>query len=133
MAICPTSRATRHFRDADLGVAGIHRWRVEDEVHLPGGPASAPGFLPQERPLDAVLRRDTLDERLVDHMVPAQIDPELLSPPVMTRTRETLAGKLALAADAGGGSTLDHAAMLLQEEVLLDEDVRAALSALLKG
>ncbi|MFP7674953.1 hypothetical protein ACG74X_16505 [Marivita sp. S0852] len=133
MAVGPTSRATHHLRDADLGVAGIHRWRVEDEVHLPGGPPSAPGFLPQERPLDAVLRRDTLDERLVSHMVPSQLDADLLSPAVMTRTRETLAGKLALAADIGNSATLNRAALLLEEELALDEEVRAALAALLKG
>lgn len=64
-----------------VGVESVSLWQVEDEVHLPKEGGLAPTFLPQYRPLDDILRRPSLDERL-----PRLLQPEMLDPDLLTRT-----------------------------------------------
>lgn len=116
----------------DVGVADIRRWRRSDEVHLPAEGAARSVFLPETPPLEAILRRETLDERLSGHLVPEALDPELLAPAVMAETRRAVAAKVALAA-CTGGAALEEAAALLEAEAALDDEVREALAALLRG
>ena len=125
--------APMRVQSLDVGVADIHRWRRSDEVHLPHEMSARSVFLPEMRPLDAILRRETLDERLTGHLVPEMVDPDLLAPSVMGETRRSVADKIALAADCGGGAALDAAAELLDAELALDDEVREALAALLRG
>lgn len=96
---------TPRVQGLNVGVTDIHRWRQQDEVHLPESRFRPAPFLPQPQALDAILRRETLDERLARHVVPSTVDPDLLAP----------------------------AAELLADEVALDDDVQRALAALLRG
>jgi hypothetical protein len=129
-------------RSLDVGVERITQWEIGDEFHLPPEGKSAPAFLPQLRPLDEVLRRPSLDERLPDLLQPTDIDPELLEPAALTETRRELArlfGKASASARARGGDAgktsevLGRASWLLQTDDGLDAEVRAALAALLRG
>ena len=129
MALGPSS----NIRGLNVGVSDIQRWRRSDEVHLPTEKPTGPLFLPETRPLDAILKRETLDERLKSFLAPEAIDPDLLQPSVLTETRKSIAAKVALAADAGGQSVLDKGADLLDQEIDLDDAVREALAALLRG
>ncbi|MEO9530021.1 hypothetical protein [Roseibium sp.] len=120
----------------DTGLESISRWRVDDEQHLPVEGKSAPKFLPKHRELDEILRRPSLDERLADLLEPAFIDPDLLEPSIMSETRMSVRHLMQTAAkDASGPAmaALDEAAALLGDEVELDQEVRSALAALLKG
>ena len=120
----------------NVGVTGVDRWRRDDEVHLPEGKRTTPFFLPETRPLDAILRRETLDERLARDVVPSELNPDLMEPPVLTATRISLRDKLAQAAgNAPGKARQDIMAgvMQLETEVALDEEIREAIAALLKG
>lgn len=125
--------STLNIRGLTIGVAEIHRWRQSDEVHLPTEKASGPLFLPETAPLNAILKRETLDERLKGYLVPETIDRDLLEPAVLTETRKSLAAKIALAADSSGGEILDKGADILDREIDLDNAVREALAALLRG
>ena len=84
-------------RNLNIGVESISRWQVEDEVHLPKETGLRPGFLPLYRPLDEILRRPSLDERLPGLLQPELLDPDLLEPATLTdvrhQTREIFAGK----------------------------------------
>ncbi|MGR3483832.1 MAG: hypothetical protein ACU0BF_00665 [Paracoccaceae bacterium] len=139
MALGPTGpnpgpRVQSRARPLGVGITDVDRWRREDEAHLPPGGPAAPAFVPEPRPLDAVLRRETLDERLSSYLVPADIDPDLLAPAVMAQTREGLRARFARAAEGTApGSALPRALALLSDEVTLDHEVRAALAALLRG
>jgi hypothetical protein len=118
-----------------VGVSGIERWRVEDEVHLPERGQQAPLFLPETRPLDAILKRETLEEKLLGHLVPNEIDAELMKPSVMTAARHALRDHFADAASQGGpgADALAFAANLMETEVELDAEIQEALAALLRG
>src|SRR5690606_27763981 len=97
---------------------------------------TAPVFLPQHRPLDEVLRRPSLDERLPDLLQPADLDPGLLDPAALTATRQdliTLFSRSARDAQDNGADTLARAAQLLEADDGLDSEVRTALAALLRG
>lgn len=123
-------------RNLDVGVESVSRWQVRDEVHLPEKGPLKPTFLPRHRPLDEILRRPSLDERLPRLLEPATLDPDLLSPAVMTQVRmETQALFLAQARRETGRKRdiLEAAADLLDEDVVLDDEVRRALGALLRG
>ena len=124
------------IRNLDVGLERITNWEIGDEFHLPAEGKAAPAFLPQYRPLDEVLRRPSLDERLPDLLQPTDLDPGLLDPAALTATRRDLSllfkrngrdlhGKAA--------ETFDKAARLLEADEGLDAEVRAALAALLRG
>lgn len=123
-------------RRLDVGIESISRWRIGDEDHLPLAGKASPKFLPKSKELDEILRRPTLDERLTDLLQPEQVDPDLLEPSVLSATRQSTQKLLEAAADGTTGaerSVLSEAARLLSEEVTLDQDIQAALAALLKG
>lgn len=120
----------------NIGVTGVDHWRRTDEVHLPDGKRPSAFFLPETRPLDAILRRETLDERLARDVVPSELSPELLEPPVLTATRISLRDRLAQAAARAGGRAqqeINAGVAQLEQEVELDEEIREAIAALLKG
>jgi hypothetical protein len=124
------------IRNLDVGLERITQWEIGDEFHLPLEGKAAPAFLPQSRPLDEVLRRPSLDERLPDLLQPVDLDPGLLDPAALSATRQDLIAFFSRSArDARGKSadTLDRAARLLEADDGLDAEVRAALAALLRG
>ena len=123
-------------RNLDVGVESISRWQVRDEVHLPDKGPLKPNFLPRHRPLDDILRRPSLDERLPKLLEPATLDPDLLSPAVLTQVRmETRALFRAQALRESGRKRdiLEAAAECLEEDVEMDDEVRRSLAALLRG
>lgn len=123
----------------DHGLAGVTRWQVRDETHLPDSPKLAPAYAPVQPKLAEILRRPTLDERLPDMLSPPFVSPELMDPTVMSDTRREAAQSfrsLAAGARAGDGSlagAMAKAAEVLEEDVVLDEEIREALAALLRG
>lgn len=119
----------------DVGVEGIHRWRETDEVHLPSAGRLAPAFVPEQSALDEILRRPSLDERLVSLMQPQRLDQELLEAPILSQTRRRTREFFADMAEREpyAGNELRQAAELLAEDVELDETVSTALAALLRG
>lgn len=124
------------IRNLDVGLERITQWEIGDEFHLPVEGKAAPAFLPQYRPLDEVLRRPSLDERLPDLLQPAELDPGLLDPAALTTTRQdlmTLFNRSARDARGKAAETLDKAARLMEADDGLDAEVRAALAALLRG
>ena len=124
------------IRNLDVGLERITQWEIGDEFHQPPEGKVAPPFLPQHRPLDEVLRRPSLDERLPDLLQPADLDPGLLDPAALTATRRGLALLLKRNATEGhgkGAEALERAARLLEADEGLDAEVRAALAALLRG
>lgn len=133
-------------RSLDVGVERITLWESSDEFHLPAEGKAAPAFLPELRPLDEVLHRPSLDERLPDLLRPADLDPDLLEPTALADTRRELSrlfGKASAAARGRGEARTDEtlaraevlgrAAWLLQTDDGLDAEVREALAALLRG
>ena len=127
--------STSRIQSLNVGVAGIQRWRVEDEVHLPERREQAPLFLPETRPLDAILKRETLEEKLLGYLVPSEIDAELMKPAVMTAARHALRDHFQDAAASGreGARALAVAGELMETEVELDAEIQQALAALLRG
>ena len=124
------------IRRLDFGLESISRWRLEDENHLPAEGRAAPQFQPKHFALDRILRRPSLDERLIDFMQPATIASDLLEPGVLSATRHSIRQLLESKAQNALGPariTLAGAATLLGEEVNLDKAVQSALVALLKG
>lgn len=124
------------IRNLDIGVESITRWQAEDEIHLPKGGGRAPAFLPLYRPLDEILRRPSLDERLPALMQPETLDPDLLQPAALTAAREGARMMFAAAAASETGrrrDLFDMAASYLDQDIELDDDVRTALAALLQG
>ncbi|KAB0676857.1 hypothetical protein [Aureimonas leprariae] len=127
------------IKGLDIGVESVSRLQVEDEVHLPAEGRLAPAFLPEYRALDSILNRPSLDERLPDLLLPQGLDPDLLEPAVLSRTREAAAALFRELSRAGSGrSSEDRRAFaaagdLLAEDMGLDEEVRAALALLLRG
>jgi hypothetical protein len=123
-------------RNLNIGVESISRWQVEDEVHLPKETGLRPAFLPLYRPLDEILRRPSLDERLPGLLQPELLDPDLLEPATLTdvrhQTREIFAGKARR--ETGRRKHLfEMAASCLDDEINLDQEVRRSLAALLRG
>ena len=74
----------------NAGIADIRRWRDSDEVHLPPGSMIRTPYVPEQRPLDAILRRETLEERLAGFIVPSQLSPELGEVGAIRAAREAL-------------------------------------------
>lgn len=124
------------IRSLDIGLESITRWDVADEVHLPREGPAAPSFLPQARPLEDVLNRPSLDERLPNFLLPATIDPELLDPTALTQARIKVRQLLrARAALASGRSReiLESAAALMEADIGLDDEIRTALATLFRA
>lgn len=123
------------IKNLEVGVERITHWGFGDEVHLPPDAKPAPAFLPQYRPLDAILQRPSLDERLPDLLQPSAIDPGLLEPSALADTRRTLRDLFLRRAASRGEGTLvfSAAADLLDADEAMDDQVRTALALLLKG
>jgi hypothetical protein len=127
---------TRRIAGLHIGLTEINEWRRLDEQHLPEGGRTRPAFFPEVRPLDAILRRETLDERLAGDVVPDEVSPELLLPAVLGQVRKSLKVRLeaaGLLAKGKARADILAGAALLEAEVALDEEIREALSALLRG
>jgi hypothetical protein len=128
--------STRRIAGLHIGLTEINEWRARDDQHLPEGGRTRPAFFPEIRPLDAILRRETLDERLAADVVPDELNPELLLPAVLGQVRKSLKSRLeqaALLANRRARAEIMAGAALLETEVALDEEIREALSALLRG
>lgn len=124
------------IQSLNVGLTDIHRWRHQDEVHLPETGFRPTPFLPKPDALDAILRRETLDERLARHVVPNDIDADLLVPATMSATRHALRDRMLRASvmvRGDYGKTLAEAIELLNEEVVMDAEVQEALASLLRG
>lgn len=124
------------IKNLDVGVESISRWRIEDEAHLPESGPYAPTYLPLYRPLNEVLHRPTLDERLSELLQPGTIDPDLLQPALFTETRIdvlTLMRKFEAHYSGAQKAVLERAIALIERNELLDEEVSAALAALYRG
>ena len=124
------------IRNLDIGVEQVTQWGVEHEFHLPPDGDFAPPFLPQVRPLDAILRRPSLDERLPDLLQPAELDPSLLNPSIFADTRKSTRDffrSVARTASGEAARVLDAASHILDAEDGMDGEVRAALAMLLRG
>lgn len=128
--------STPKIHRLNFGVEKISRWRVEDEIHLPAEAERVPAFLPQSRPLDEILKRPSLDERVRGLLEPLALDPELLKPSVMSNVRAEIQAHLSSLAKSARGNdsaVYGQAVKILAEDDRLDREVRAALAALLKG
>lgn len=124
------------IRGFDIGLESYTRVGPGEDARLPAEGPLAPTFLPKPGHLDAVLRRPSLDERLPQLLQPLGLDAELLAPAVLAETRQRTQALLAEAARRTTGHRrriLDQAALFLDEDVALDDEVRTALAALLKG
>lgn len=121
------------LRSLDVGVERITQWNIGDEQHLPPEASPAPAFLPQMRPLDEIMRRPSLDERLPDLLQPDKLDPGLLDPSALTDAREGSRRFFAARAGTEPGDAFAAAAVLLGADAALDDEVRAALALLLRG
>lgn len=124
------------IRNLDIGVESITQVGLGQDVHLPREGPVGPKFLPAARPLDEVLRRPSIEERLPDLLQPAALDPALLEPSVLADTRLAAGAWLAEAARRATGHRrrlLDEAARFIEEDAALDDDVRGALAVLLKA
>jgi hypothetical protein len=127
---------TVRIKNLDIGLESISRWRVEDEVHLPKEGPIAPAFLPLYRPLQEIIRRPSLDERLPQQLQPSTLDPELLEPATLTEARidaRSLLGDRARHTTGAERKTFQDAAALLDDGVVMDDEIRSALAALLRG
>lgn len=123
-------------RNLNVGVESISRWQVEDDVHLPDARGLRPAFLPLHRPLDEILHRPSLDERLPQLLEPEFLDPDLLEPSTLADTRNDLRMILAARAQRENGDrrqALEEAASYLNDEISLDDEVRRSLAMLLRG
>jgi hypothetical protein len=123
-------------RSLDIGVESISRWHLDDEVHLPKDAGLRPAFLPLYRPLDEILRRPSLDERLPRLLQPDVLDPDLLEPATLTDVRHRTRDFIAARARRETGRrrhALEMAASCLDDEINLDVEVRQSLAVLLRG
>lgn len=128
--------STPRIHGLNVGVTDIGRWREQDEVHLPERVSRPQPFLPQPQALDAILRRETLDERLSRHLIPKTLDPDLLQAPVLSAIRQALQERMLAqvpVATASERAALESAAALLAVECELDEAIQEALAVLLRG
>lgn len=124
------------IKSLNVGVESIGFWQVDDEVHLPSEGRVAPAFLPQYRPLDEILRRPSLDERLPALLQPAVLDTDLLDPATLAQARlaaRDVFGEAAGRADGARRTLFAKAAAYLDGAVAMDEEVRRSLAVLLRG
>src|SRR5215471_16782302 len=112
------------IRSLDVGIDAITRFHVEDDVHLPEDKGLRPAFLPIARPLDDVLRRPSLDERLPQLLQPEYLESDLLEPATLTDVRLAARRVLAECAKHESGSrrqTLELATAYLDDAAHLDD------------
>jgi hypothetical protein len=124
------------IRSLNTGLTDIARWRESDEVHLPTGRTLGLPFLPEMRPLDSILRRETLEERLAGLVLPSRISASLAEPGALRRAREAMAQRFRKGAGRSlpqDAAALEAAEALLERETELDEEVQMALAALLRA
>jgi hypothetical protein len=124
------------IRNLDIGLESYTQVGPGEDVHLPREGALGPRFIPRPGHLDAVLKRPSLDERLPALLQPRIVSEDLLQPAVLAETRRATHALLREAARRATGHRrrlLDQAATFLDEDADLDEEVRTALAALLKG
>jgi Type III secretion system YscX (type_III_YscX) len=124
------------IRPLNIGLEAVTSWQAEDEIHLPRERGLSPAFLPFHRPLDEILRRPSLDERLTALMEPESLDPDLLMPAALADTRRQARDRFAGAARRHAGRKHDlfkAASALLENDMELDEAVYQALAALFRG
>lgn len=124
------------IRSLNVGLESVSRLHAEDDVHLPDQPGLRPIFLPVPQLLDEILRRPSLDERLPQLLQPTAVEPSLLEPAVLASVRMETRNLLAARARREVGRNrrlLESAASLLNNEVNMDDEVRRALAALLRG
>jgi hypothetical protein len=120
------------IRPLDVGLEAITHWQIEDEVHLPQERGAPPIFLPIDRPLDAILRRPSLDERLPALMQPESIDPGLLQPAALAAARQAACARFSEAARRHVGRKRDlfrAASDVLKNDIANDGAVYEALRA----
>jgi hypothetical protein len=120
----------------DIGLNEISRYREKDDVHLPEEKGLRPAFLPASRPLDEVLTRPSLDERLPRLLRPEFLETDLLEPMVLSDIRLQTRRLFADRAKGKNGKerqVLELAASFLDDAVNLDHEVRQSLAALLRG
>lgn len=124
------------IQNLDVGVDSVSRLRVGEDVQLPQAGGLRPVFMPTPPALDEVLRRPSLDERLPSLLQPTTLDAELLEPSALSRVREETRNIIAAQSHIMQGQQkqiLESAATYLNDAVSLDDEVRRALAALLKG
>lgn len=124
------------IKSLDVGLESITRWRVEDEVHLPKEGPIAPAFLPLYRPLQEITHRPSLDERLPNLLQPSTLDPDLLEPATLTDARidaRSLMAEHLRQATGEERAVFQRAADLLDDSVVMDDEIRSALAALLRA
>ncbi len=124
------------IKNLDIGLESITQVGHGQDVHLPKEGSLAPTFMPEVRPLDDVLRRPSLDERLPNLLQPQVLDATLLEPAVLAETRLSTQAVFAEAARGASGHrrrVLDQAALYLDDDAALDDEVRASLAALLRA
>jgi len=124
------------IRSLEVGLETISRYQVGDDVHLPKDKGLRPVFLPVSQPLDDVLKRPSLDERLPALLQPEFLDPDLLEPSTLADIRLQAQELIAACASRESGARRDllaRAASCLEDENSLDEEVRRSLAALLRG
>ena len=124
------------IKNLDVGVEQVTHWNVGDEVHLPAEGKTAPAFLPQDRLLDTILQRPSLDERLPNLLEPRGLDASLLEPAALTDTRLALRRFFHDKAASARGEDVGvfaAAAEVMSTDQGLDNEVRSALAMLLRG
>jgi hypothetical protein len=123
------------IKSLDIGLESISTWTAADEVHLPLDGPSAPTFVPDPRPLDEVMRRPSLDERLPEMLRPDRVDAGLLAPAGIASAREAATRLFGVLAATGGTSRqlFLEAAAVLESDRAMDADVRTAVAAVLRG
>ena len=124
------------IKSLDRGLESVSRLRAEDEIHLPPEKKLRAPFLPRYRALDEILYRPSLDERLPALLQPAELDPDLLEPHVLSRLRQTVRQRFSDLATRASGRRRDifeRVVAILHDDEALDEELRAALAALLSG
>ena len=121
----------------NTGISDVSRWRHDDEIHLPVTQTGRVPFLPEQRALDAILKRETLEERLSQFVIPNELSPALGEPNAISSARLAAFAVFQARLDADGGTrrspVFEAAAKLLQYEDALDQEVQLALAALLRA
>lgn len=123
-------------QDLNVGVDTVSRLRHGEDVKLPSDGKLRPIFMPVAPELDEVLRRPSLNERLPALLQPASVDAELLDPSALSRVREEVRNIISMRMSFEEGErkkTLEDAKRYLSDAMSLDDEVRRALAALMKG
>lgn len=111
--------------------------RTTDEVRLPATGRAVPIFQPRATALDEILRPFSLDDRVKDMLRPPHITPVLMEPTEMSQAREearkTFEARAGQEADGELRRKLLSAAKVVAAELVLADEMHAALAALLKG